>query len=595
MEMAIGGWWPYHAGHGSSQARAPAGRTARTRRGVRPDACATRSGGGDRPDHGPGTGIHRSRRRLDRGAGGRRPGGPPADGQRAGQRGRRAGRTRGCGAGREGDADPPPELGQRLLHRPEPAGAVPQPCPGGTAARDDRGADRPQWTVVRRAVRGKPRRRRVRRADRPGAGTHRGTGRHRPGGRRAGPARRRGRRPRGAPPARPGTARHGRRDAVHAAGRDPPARPRAGPGPAVARPGQRDGTAGGRGGRGAARVAAGTARGAGGGRAGRRAARALPGVHRPFRGTRAYPDAHRPAGPAAVPDPGARRLRPGGAAERGEALAGQFRRGERVRAARRGRGQRQRRRGRAAAGVRRPGRTGHRGGRRAAGSGRRYRDPRPRRGRRSDGAGVAAEVIHVLVVDDHPIVLDGVTLALHNTSWLRVAGYARSGKEAIAALRTLRPDVVLLDLRLPDMLGPEAVQALRAGDPAVKVIMFTAYPDHAALDAALAAGAHGVVVKDSEPAELVDVIARVLAGERVGSVDGSVGTALNGKLREHGLTRREYDILRRVAMGETNPEIAAALGLTRNTVKTYLQRTLEKLGARNRVEALSRASQLGIL
>jgi len=204
-------------------------------------------------------------------------------------------------------------------------------------------------------------------------------------------------------------------------------------------------------------------------------------------------------------------------------------------------------------------------------------------------------VIHVLVVDDHPIVLDGVTLALHNTSWLRVAGYARSGKEAIAALRTLRPDVVLLDLRLPDMLGPEAVQALRAGDPAVKVIMFTAYPDHAALDAALAAGAHGVVVKDSEPAELVDVIARVLAGERVGSVDGSVGTALNGKLREHGLTRREYDILRRVAMGETNPEIAAALGLTRNTVKTYLQRTLEKLGARNRVEALSRASQLGIL
>lgn len=205
------------------------------------------------------------------------------------------------------------------------------------------------------------------------------------------------------------------------------------------------------------------------------------------------------------------------------------------------------------------------------------------------------EQVRVLVVDDHPIVLDGVTLALHNTSWLRVAGYARSGRDAIAALRTLRPDVVLLDLRLPDMLGPEAVQALRSGDPGVKVIIFTAYPDHAALDAALAAGAHGVVVKDSEPAELVDVIGRVVAGERVGSVDGSVAAVLNHKLREYGLTRREYDILRRVAMGETNPEIAVALGLTRNTVKTYLQRTLEKLGARNRVEALSRAAQLGIL
>jgi two-component system, NarL family, nitrate/nitrite response regulator NarL len=176
-----------------------------------------------------------------------------------------------------------------------------------------------------------------------------------------------------------------------------------------------------------------------------------------------------------------------------------------------------------------------------------------------------------------------------------VAGYARTGKDAVAALRTLRPDVVLLDLRLPDMLGSEAVQALRAAAPDVKVIMFTAYPDHAALDASLAAGAHGVVVKDSEPAELVDVIARVLAGERVGSVDGSVAASLAAKLREYGLTRREYDILRRVAMGETNPEIALALGLTRNTVKTYLQRTLEKLGARNRVEALSKASQFGIL
>jgi two-component system nitrate/nitrite response regulator NarL len=206
-------------------------------------------------------------------------------------------------------------------------------------------------------------------------------------------------------------------------------------------------------------------------------------------------------------------------------------------------------------------------------------------------------VVRVLVTDDHPIVLDGVTLALQNTSWLRVAGYARTGREAIAAVQNLRPDVVLLDLRLPDMLGPEAVQALRAQHPEVKIILFTAYPDHAALDAALAAGAHGVVVKDTEREDLVDVIRRVVAGERVVCVDvgGSSNAWLSRKLREHGLTKREYDILRRVAMGETNPEIARALGLSRNTVKTYLQRALEKLGARNRVEALARANQLGIL
>jgi two-component system nitrate/nitrite response regulator NarL len=210
---------------------------------------------------------------------------------------------------------------------------------------------------------------------------------------------------------------------------------------------------------------------------------------------------------------------------------------------------------------------------------------------------VTGPVVRVLVADDHPIVLDGVTLALQSTSWLQVAGYARTGHEAIAAVARLRPDVVLLDLRLPDMLGPEAIRELVAQHPTVKVILFTAFPDHAALSAALDAGAHGVVVKDAERADLVDIIGRVVAGERVISADigDNSGVLLNRKLSEHGLTRREYEILRRVAMGETNPAIASALGLTRNTVKTYLQRTMEKLGAHNRVEALARASQLGIL
>ena len=212
------------------------------------------------------------------------------------------------------------------------------------------------------------------------------------------------------------------------------------------------------------------------------------------------------------------------------------------------------------------------------------------------GAGVTASMIRVLVADDHPIVLDGVTLALQSTSSMRVAGYARTGRETISAIRQVRPDMVLLDLRLPDMLAPEVIQQVRTPYPSMKIILFTAYPDHVAISSALAAGGHGIVVKDSERANLVDTIRRVAAGERVISDTSQDSTILvNRKLREHGLTRREYDILRRVAMGETNPEIAEALGLTRNTVKTYLQRALEKLGARNRVEALIRANQLGIL
>jgi two-component system nitrate/nitrite response regulator NarL len=105
------------------------------------------------------------------------------------------------------------------------------------------------------------------------------------------------------------------------------------------------------------------------------------------------------------------------------------------------------------------------------------------------------------------------------------------------------------------------------------------------------------VIKDAERADLVDVIRRVLAGERVVStdLDADENLLLVSRLKQSRLTRREYEILRRVAMGETNPEIADAIGLTRNTVKTYVQRTLEKLGARNRVEALARANERGIL
>ncbi|MGP4002669.1 response regulator [Streptomyces sp. 8N706] len=205
--------------------------------------------------------------------------------------------------------------------------------------------------------------------------------------------------------------------------------------------------------------------------------------------------------------------------------------------------------------------------------------------------------VRVLVVDDHPIVRDGVALALGSTSWITVSGYASSGREAIAAAERLRPDVVLLDLRLPDMLAPEVIRGMRAHASGVKVVVFTAYPEHAALEEALGAGARSVVVKDAERSDLVDVIQRVNAGERVvrADLEHDLNVVLTRKLKESSLTRREYEILRRVAMGETNPEIAEVLGLTRNTVKTYLQRTMEKLNARNRVEALARASERGIL
>src|SRR6266567_2200371 len=141
-----------------------------------------------------------------------------------------------------------------------------------------------------------------------------------------------------------------------------------------------------------------------------------------------------------------------------------------------------------------------------------------------------------MVVDDHPVVCEGVSLLVHSSSDIVVTGSARSADEAVAVARHIRPDVILLDLRLPDMLASEAVQLLRMAAPKAKIVIFTAYAGHRALKAAIDAGVDGCLLKD-----------------------------------------------------------AAATGLSRNTVKTYLQSALQKLGARNRVEAIARASEFGLL
>lgn len=203
--------------------------------------------------------------------------------------------------------------------------------------------------------------------------------------------------------------------------------------------------------------------------------------------------------------------------------------------------------------------------------------------------------VSVMVVDDHPVVRDGVTLLLRADPSLTVVGDAESGRAALTTAARLRPDVILLDLRLPDMLAPEVVRGLRVSCPAARVLVFTAHGDHDGVRAALDAGAHGCVLKDAGTTDLVSAVRRVLAGEVV--IDPRVlpGGHPRGALARTGLTPREYEVLRLAAQGRTNPEIAEAMGLARNTVKTYLQSALHKLGARNRVEAISKASEAGLL
>lgn len=205
--------------------------------------------------------------------------------------------------------------------------------------------------------------------------------------------------------------------------------------------------------------------------------------------------------------------------------------------------------------------------------------------------------VRLLIVDDHPVVRDGVALLVQRHPGLEVAGYARNGAEAVEAAAALVPDVVLLDLRLPDMLAPEVVRRLRAVAPAARIVVFTAHADHVALATIRDAGVDGCLLKDATHTDVVDAIRRVAGGEQVfdARIDGVSLDRARVPAGGPALTAREYEVLRRAAMGETNPEIAAALGLSRNTVKAYLQTVLQKLGARNRVEALARANEAGLL
>jgi DNA-binding NarL/FixJ family response regulator len=201
----------------------------------------------------------------------------------------------------------------------------------------------------------------------------------------------------------------------------------------------------------------------------------------------------------------------------------------------------------------------------------------------------------VMVVDDHPVVRDGVALLLRGEPALAVVGSAESGHAALDRAADLAPDLVLLDLRLPDMLAPEVIAGLRERVPAARVVVFTAHGDHHGVQAALDAGAHGALLKDAAATDLVDALRRVLRGERVCDPRMVPGGSNRAAMARIGLTRREYEVLRLAAQGRTNPEIADSTGLARNTVKTYLQSALHKLGARNRVEAIGKASEAGLL
>ena len=199
----------------------------------------------------------------------------------------------------------------------------------------------------------------------------------------------------------------------------------------------------------------------------------------------------------------------------------------------------------------------------------------------------------VLVVDDHALVRTGVANIISQEPDLQVVAEAANGLEAVEAFTRLRPDVTLLDLRMPVMEGVEAVRQIRAVDPAARVIVLTTYDTDEDITRALKAGAKAYILKDIAAAALVACIHDVLAGKTY--LAPSAAAKLAERVTQVQLTPRELAALRSLADGRSNKEIAAALDISERTVKTHLAHLFEKLGVTSRTEAIKVASRRGLV
>jgi len=206
-------------------------------------------------------------------------------------------------------------------------------------------------------------------------------------------------------------------------------------------------------------------------------------------------------------------------------------------------------------------------------------------------------MIRVLVVDDHPIVHDGVFAVLQPQADIRVVGSAETVDDALGRVRTDLPDVVLMDLRMPGEEGLSGLKRLIASAPAARVIVFTASDAEEFVFGAIQAGAKGYVLKGSPATELLRAIRLVHAGQSyLSPTIGAKFVRHGGRARSVGLlTPRQLAILRLVAAGQSNQQIADSLGITERTVKFHVTAIFNKLGADNRAQAVALATRRGLL
>lgn len=201
--------------------------------------------------------------------------------------------------------------------------------------------------------------------------------------------------------------------------------------------------------------------------------------------------------------------------------------------------------------------------------------------------------IRLLCVDDHPLIREGIAALLRSQADLLLVAEASNGREALERFREHRPDVTLMDLRLPDMSGIDALLAIRAEFPDARVLLLTTFEGDAEMRRALAAGARGYLLKSMPPADLLAAVREVHAGRK--RIPPEVAAQLAEHLGEEGLTARELEVLRQVAGGNRNRDIAERLRISEETVKVHVKHVIEKLGARDRTGAVAIALRRGII
>jgi DNA-binding NarL/FixJ family response regulator len=207
---------------------------------------------------------------------------------------------------------------------------------------------------------------------------------------------------------------------------------------------------------------------------------------------------------------------------------------------------------------------------------------------------VAGSEITCLIVDDHEVVREGLRLSLSRSSNIRVIGEAADGESAVALAERRRPDVVIMDVRMPGMDGLEATKELMEKAPESAVLIFTAYSERSLLSRGLESGAKGYVLKEAPHETLVRAIEKVAGGE--GYVDPALmGAFLTGRDKDDMLTAREREILQLLADGMSNVDVAAKLVISQETVKSHVRHILAKLEADTRTHAVAIALREAII